>query len=162
MDRINPKLEVVKSASIVPDTFSLGDAVDMLEGCAGDLEVFLEKHQITDLQLFRIEVGLSKAETLELKTRWQSALTLSAKIRMDRLRSKAFKMLEEYSKESGKTSAGIISFGKTVLAGTLMEDIAVVKSKFRPVVNAGPTSNDDPDASGFDEIEREFDQGEEG
>ena len=141
---IKPELKVVsppKNLQSVPDPefkgYSLATDVEELEGCGGELQVFLDRSKgpdIPDQRLFNIEGQLSLPENKALKQRWQKALRLSAKIRMDLLRCKAFDILEGYENKSSSSSATDIAFAKTMLIGVLMEDSEMVKSRYRPAV----------------------------
>lgn len=164
---MSKELKLVHNDLPLFDTVNaLDDVVCLLEAAGGNLDVFLEQYQPTphgshDQLLFRLEQQFQDPNNAEYKKRWQSALALSAKIRMDRLRSKAFKLLEGFTDETGQTAASVINFGKAVLIGQLTEEVAIVRSKFRPVANAGPTSNDDQDDADYEDVNKEFDEAEE-
>src|ERR1700676_2273214 len=138
------KLNLVKEAT-VKETAGLEQLVTQLEEVGGDLDRFMEHSNtpgIKEQLFFRIEQRLSKPENAELKERWHNALKLSAKIRMDLLRCKAFNLLENYTNASPTSSASDIAFAKTVLVGILVEDSEMVKSKYRPTTQQGIITNE--------------------
>lgn len=153
------QLKVVKPGA---SEASIEEAVSLLEHCGGDLEQFLTKAVLLGLSreqyLFGIELKLSKAENLELKRRWQKALKLSAKVRMDLLRCKAFTTLEEYKNISSSSSAADISFAKAMLVGILVEDSESVKFKYRPIAVPGAGGQTATEDQECDALEDEFDK----
>lgn len=134
------KLEVIKT---VPLQFSpLEQLVKKLEIQSGILDMFSQH------DLFKIELELSKPENKELKFRWNEAIRLSTKIRMNLLRCKALDMLETYQNKSETSSAPDIAYCKTLLAGVLTEDVAAARAKYY-----NPKSSDNNDLSRDDQDE---------
>jgi len=140
---------------------SMEQCVTALESAGGNLRTFLDSHGGSeDALLFHIEQELAKTENKELKRRWETALQISAKTRMDRLRCKAFEILETYKNES-TSKASDIAFSRAMLVGILTEDSESVKYKYRPATTSGenPKTQAEQDA---DDLLNEFDQAEAG
>jgi hypothetical protein len=136
--KTEPKTEL----KIIPHNFiepseSLEETVSNLERCGGNLNTFLTadcQYGQSELErMFQIEKQLNESANKEFKKRWQKALKISAKIRMDLIRCKAFEILESYENKSSSSSATDISFAKAMLIGVLVEDSEMVKSKYRPI-----------------------------
>ena len=162
------KLEVVSPKKLQSvdkyQTNSLEQDVEELEGWGGNLQKFLAQAKemgLAEEKLFGIEQQLCLPENKELKKRWQKALRLSAKIRMDLLRCKAFDILENYENKSSSSSATDIAFAKSMLIGVLVEDSEMVKSRYRPAPSplgpgmAAPAHETQDDA--MSDLEKEFD-----
>jgi len=135
--------------------------ITRLEACEGDLGLFTPGSGFATL--FRIEKELSKPENKELKKRWQTALRISAKIRLDLLHCKAFGLLEKYENKSSSSGATDIAFAKTMLSGVLAEDVEIAKRRYRPAASpeisgtALPFAGTQEDA--VSDLEKEFDEG---
>lgn len=133
-------------------------AVEALETCGGNLDTFIANHTSQqanpEQMLFWFELQLMKPENAALKERWQSALRLSAKIRMDKLTCRALRLLETYQNLSPTSSATDISYCRTILSAILTDDNERMKSKYR--VNTVAEHNEEADE--LDELEKEFSQ----
>jgi hypothetical protein len=85
--------------------------VTRLEALGGNIQRFSETQQ-----LFEVEQSLSLSENAEFLKRWNKAIVINKKIRMRLITSKALKLLEDYENLSPTSSAGDISFARTVLS----------------------------------------------
>ena len=99
----------------------LEESVLQLEKDCGDIGLFDPDH------LFNIEKELLNPDHKELKKRWDMAIKISTKVRLQLLRCKALMMLENFNDE---TKAPINTFCKTVLADVLVEGTERSKAKF--------------------------------
>lgn len=124
-------------------------AIENLEKASGDVSVFTPKG------LFEIERALANPHNKELKKRWDRAIRLNAKVRLNLLRSKALNMLENFGDE---TKAPVNAFCKIVLADILSEGTERIKAKYayRTRANEGP----DPEDEEADDIADQLDRGE--
>lgn len=111
----------------------LNYAVLMLERDCGNIT------GLRDADLFKIEKALLLEDNKALKQRWDSAIRLSTKIRMNKLRCKALDMLEQYENKSMTSSAPDISYCKTLLAGFLTEETERAKAKYASSRTNGPS-----------------------
>ena len=85
-------------------------------------------------------------ENRELRKRWNQAIQINTKIRMDKLRCKALELLETYNNEYKATD---IAYCKTVLSGVLAEDTAAARAKYlTPKQDEGEMSNEDQEEDG--------------
>lgn len=126
--------------------------VKQLESKGGNLDLC----NFSEVDLFNAEIELAREENKEWRKRWDRALRISAKVRMDSLRCKALKLLEDYKNMSVTSSTSDLAFAKTVLIGVLVNEAEAVKSRWR---SAGSTSDNLPPA-GIDDLEDEFDRAE--
>jgi hypothetical protein len=85
--------------------------VNRLEFLSGDIQRFSETQK-----LFEVEQALSLSENAEFLKRWNKAIVINKKIRMRLITSKALRLLEDYQNLSPTSSAGDISYARTVLS----------------------------------------------
>jgi hypothetical protein len=134
-------LELIPTSN---DAFWLEREVNKLEHSFGNLD------KLRNSDLFGIERALLLPENKELKKRWDLAIRLSTKIRMNLLRCKALSMLEFFDND---TKAPINAFCKTVLADVLSENTERIKAKYG-VRTATPNSTNEDDEA--DDLTREL------
>lgn len=147
------KLELVQHPAIKRDeSLWLEEKLRILENCFGDLKSF---ELSNGGYLFPIELALTKPQHKELKKRWDKAIKLSSKVRMQILRCKALEMLENFSDE---TKAPVNAFCKIILSDILSENTERIKARYayRGNSNTGP----DPEDEEADDIADQLDRGE--
>jgi hypothetical protein len=106
------------------ETQWLEEKVRILEDNFGDLKAF---EFSGGGYLFPIELCLNKTEHKELKRRWDTAIKLSTKIRLQKLRGKALDMLENFDNE---TKAPVNTFCRIILADVLSENTERIKAQY--------------------------------
>lgn len=132
------------------------DEVQKLEAVGGNLKKYEEMHipasYGAESWLFVIETALAKPENTELRQRWESALRISEKIRMDKLKCKAFEVLEQYQNLSANSSASDVAFARAVLGTILRSDSA---EQAAPAAKTKEEQDMDSLEDEFDKAERE-------
>lgn len=114
----------------------LQEAVRCLEeNDFGDLILWSEEN------LFQVEKALLLPENREYRKRWNEAIEINTRIRMNKLRCKALELLETYNNEYKATD---IAYCKTVLSDVLAEGTAAARAKYlTPKTEDGEMSNED-------------------
>jgi hypothetical protein len=121
---------------------------EKLELCQGNLEKLLKL--FPEINLFELETLLQLPENLTLRKRWRKAIYISEKIRIDLLRCKALKILEDFNPES---KSPVVMFSKTLLGDQLTEANETAKQRvFKAFGVNSPSSPDDT----LDELEKEL------
>ena len=135
------KLGLVKVAPVKINR--LEAQVKALEENSGNLGAALEPGKSE--YLFKIEKHLALPENKELRQRWEAAIRLNIKIRMNLLRCKALDMLEGFENISKSSSAADVAFCKTILADVLAEGTERIKAKYGNQRAANTQEQDEAD-----------------
>jgi hypothetical protein len=127
----------------------LEDYCKHLEGLCGNLEDF--KTRTTYATLYNIQTALQLPENVELRQRWNRAVRIGEKVRIDLLRCKALKVLETFS---GDDKAPVVTYAKTLLADHLAETAETGKQRVLKAFGVQPTGERPEDE--FDLLERDL------
>lgn len=155
------KISLVQTP-LPPSSIDPAVMVGVLEEFGGNLERFVkhfydEQEKQEDL-LFGLYLHLNKPENAELNQRWKFALRLSATLRMDLLRCKAFTKAETFENKSSTSSAPDVAFFRTLLQAPLVEESERIKYKYRPAPIPGQPAPHEKEADEMDELDSEFDK----